>query len=61
MARDRIVEEVRAIRDGIAKEHGYSLQKIVQTLQREQQECGKRLVSLAPKRLAGASPRRRAS
>jgi hypothetical protein len=61
MARDLIVDEVRAIREGIAKEHGYNLRKIVQTLQREQKECGKRLVSLAPKRLTEASQHRRAS
>ena len=33
MARDLIVDEVRAIRAAIAKEHGYNLRKTVQTLQ----------------------------
>ncbi len=61
MARDPIVEEVRAIRAAIAKEHGYNLRKIVQTLQREQKAHGRRLVSLAPKRLTGSQQHRRAS
>jgi hypothetical protein len=52
---------VRAIREAIAKEHGYSLRKIVQTLQREQKAHGKRLVSLEPKRLTGTQRHRRAS
>lgn len=34
MTRDPIVEEVRALRDEIAKEHGYDIKAIFQTLQR---------------------------
>jgi hypothetical protein len=61
MARDLIVDEVRSIRAAIAKEHGYSLRKIVQTLQRDQTIHGRRLVSLAPKRLMGSPPHRKVS
>ena len=57
MARDLIVEEVCAIRAAIAKEHGYNLRRIVQTLQREQKAHGRRLVPLAPKRLLPTLPR----
>ena len=50
MTRDPIVEEVRAIREAFAREHGYDVKAIVQALQREEQESGRRLVSLPPKR-----------
>ena len=51
MLRDPIVEEVRAIREAIAKKHGYSVKAIVRALQREETKGGGRLVSLAPKRI----------
>ncbi len=60
MPRDLIVEEVRAIREAFAKEHGYSVKAIVRALQKEQAESGRRLVSLAPKRLPKKQPERRA-
>ncbi len=51
MVRDPIVEEVRAIREAIAKEQGYSVKAIVRALQREEAASTGRLVSLRPKRL----------
>jgi hypothetical protein len=51
MFRDPIVEEVRAIREAFAKEHGYDVKAIVRALQREEAESGRRVVSLPPKRL----------
>ena len=51
MAQDPIIEEVRAIRDAFAKEHGYDVKAIVSALQREEAESGRQVVSLPPKRL----------
>ena len=51
MFRDPIVEEVRAIRETFAKEHGYDVKAIVRALQREEAESGRRVVFLSPKRL----------
>lgn len=50
MPRDSIVEEIRAIREGLAKAHGYDVKKIVQALQ-DQAEGSRTLITLAPKRL----------
>jgi hypothetical protein len=50
MARDPIVEEVRAIRDAFAKEHGYDVKAIVRALQRRQANGEGRVISLKPKR-----------
>ncbi len=52
MTRDPIVQEVRAIREAFAKEHGYNVKAIVQALQREEQASGRQRVSLPPKRTA---------
>jgi hypothetical protein len=51
MVRDPIVEEVRAIREALAKEHGYDVKAIVRALQRQEAGGGRRVVSLQPKRL----------
>jgi len=49
MARDPIVEEVRRIREAIAREHGNDIQAIVRALQRQEAESGRELVALPPK------------
>jgi len=51
MAQDPIIEEIRAIRDEFAKEHGYDVKAIVAALQREEAESGLQVVSLPPKRI----------
>lgn len=51
MARDPIVEEVRRIRDAIAKEHGYHVKAIVQALQRQEAESGRQLIALPAKHI----------
>lgn len=51
MPRDTIVEEVRRVRDGFAKAHGYDVRKIVRTLQREQATARRKVVSLPAKPL----------
>jgi hypothetical protein len=58
MAQDPIIEEIRAIRDEFAKEHGYDVKAIVAALQREEAESGLQVISLPPKRIA--DKRRRA-
>jgi hypothetical protein len=51
MVRDPIVEEVRAIREALAKEHGFNVKAIVWSLQIEEERNAPRLVSLQPRRL----------
>jgi hypothetical protein len=52
MPQDPIIEEIRAIRDEFAKEHGYDVKAIVAALQREETESGLEVISLPPKRLS---------
>ena len=52
MARDPIVEEVRAIRDAIAKEHGYDLKTYMRAMQQEAAKSGRKLVTLPPRRIS---------
>jgi len=59
MAKDPIVEEVRAIRAAIAAEHGNDLEAIVRALKRKQGTDGRRLVDLSTKR-APKKPTRKA-
>ena len=49
MWRDPIVEEVRAHRAAIAKEHGNNLKAIIYALRRKQGADGRRVVSFAAK------------
>jgi len=60
MAQDPIIEEIRAIRDEFAKEHGYDIKAIVAALQREEAESGRQVISLPPKRIAEKRPIRKA-
>jgi hypothetical protein len=50
MAKDPIVEEVRAIRAAIAAEHGNDLDAIIRALKRKQGADGRRVVALPGKR-----------
>ena len=50
MSRDPIIDEVRAIRDGIAREHNYDLDSIFGMLRRHESSRSPH-VTLAPKRL----------
>ncbi len=60
MERDPIVEEVRAIRDAFAREHGYDLESIVTALQEERAKSGRQAISLPPKRLQKTKAERKA-
>jgi hypothetical protein len=57
MTPDPIVEEVRAIRDEIAKEHGYDIDAIFQMLQRLDAASSARHVSLPARLVEGAERR----
>ncbi|HEU0074441.1 MAG TPA: hypothetical protein VFS30_10545 [Dehalococcoidia bacterium] len=48
MSRDPIVDEVRAIRDAIAKEHDYDLEAIFKMLQEAEAKSGREHVSPTP-------------
>ena len=61
MIRDPIVEEVRAIRDDLAKRHNYDIDAIVQALQKASVDEGRQLVSLPPRPLAEKDEDRKAS
>ena len=60
MARDPIVEEVRAIRQAIAEEHGNDLDAIVEAFRRQDAANGVQTVSFPPKRLPENEKTRRA-
>ena len=60
MHRDPIVDEVRAIREAIAEEHGNDLKAIVAAFQREDAAAGAPCVSFPAKRLPKEKPARRA-
>jgi hypothetical protein len=60
MGRDPIVEEVRAIRDAIAEEHGNDLKAIVADFQRQDAASGIKGVSLPPRHLPGKELGRKA-
>ena len=49
MIKDPIVEEVREIRDEIAKSYDYDVKAIVAGLQKRSIESGRKTVSLPPK------------
>lgn len=52
---DPIVGEVRAVRDAIAKEHGYDLQKIAAAAAVLAESTGRQLVTRPPRRVKRAS------
>ena len=50
MARDPIVEEVRAIRDELAAQFDYDVRAIAEDARKRQEQSGHKVVSLPPKR-----------
>ena len=50
MWRDPIVEEVRAVRAAIAKEHGNDLKALARALRRKEGADGRRVVDFSAKR-----------
>lgn len=51
MSRDPIIDEVRAIRDAIAREHNYDLDSIFRMLRTREITSGRSHVTLPPRRL----------
>lgn len=49
MSRDPIIDDVRAIRDAIAKEHNYDLDSIFQMLRARETASGRSHVTLPPR------------
>ena len=50
--RDRIVEEVHAVREAIARDSGYDLDRIINAARARQVAEGRPVVRLAPKKTA---------
>jgi hypothetical protein len=48
MSQDHIVDEVRAVRDDIAREHDYNLESIFEMLRRSAAKSGREHVSPPP-------------
>ncbi|MEP7125762.1 MAG: hypothetical protein ABJE95_32830 [Byssovorax sp.] len=46
------MDEVRAIRDAIAKEFDYDIEKLAQAIKQHEVESGKEFVSLPPRKVA---------
>lgn len=60
MSRDPIIDEVRAHRAAIAREHGNDLKAIIAALKRKEGADGRRVVSLARKRVPPGYAKRKA-
>lgn len=50
MIEDPIVKEVREVRERHAARFNYDLKKITEDLKRQEEQSGKKIVSLPPKR-----------
>jgi hypothetical protein len=55
MTRDPIVEEVRAVRDAIAKEHDYDISAIFEMLRELGLQSGEKRIVLSPRRTKRAA------
>jgi hypothetical protein len=51
MSRDPIVDEVRTVRDAIAREYDYDVKKLADALREEQRKSGRKAVRLPPRRM----------
>lgn len=60
MPTDSIVDEVRGIREAIAREHGDKLDAIVEALRRHQTDNKTVVVSFPPRRLSAGDAKRKA-
>jgi hypothetical protein len=59
MRKDPIVEEVRAVREALAKECHYDVGELVAYLQKKSRDAGRQTVKLPPKRVAKPAMRAR--
>ena len=60
MAADPIVEEIHAIREEIARRHGYDLDAIVEAFREASAQSGRRVVTLPPRVISNPESRRKA-
>jgi len=51
MNRDDIIKEVRTIREQLAASHGYNVRALFAAAKKRQQESGRKVVKLTPRRL----------
>jgi hypothetical protein len=51
MSRDPIVDEVRAVRDRIARECEYDVKKLADALREEERISGRKVVCLEPRKM----------
>ena len=61
MATDPIVDEIHAIREEIARRHGYDLDAIVEALREASAQSGRRVVTLPPRPVTTPESARKAS
>ena len=54
MAKDRIVDEVRRVREGQAAEYAFDVKAILAAAKRRQRRSGHKVVSFAPKKRLSA-------
>ena len=48
--KDPVVEEIRIIRDALAKEHDYDVEKLARAMQQAEKAEGRKTVTLQPRR-----------
>ena len=51
MNHDDIIKEVRTIREQLAASHGYNMRALFAAAKKRQQESGRKVVKLTPRRL----------
>ena len=56
MFTDAIVAEVRRIKEAHAAKYGYDVRAMAQALRKQQQHAGRKVVSLAPRRVPTPDP-----
>lgn len=49
---DPIVDEIRSIREALAKRYGYDVEKLARALQAEEKKSGRKVVHLTARRIS---------
>ena len=49
--KDPIIDEIRAIRDAIAREHDYDIAKIAEAMRERERTSGRKYVTLPPRKV----------
>ena len=61
MPSDPIVDEIHAVREEIARRHGYDLDAIVESLRKASEQSGRQVVTLPPRPVVHPEVSRKAS